>query len=99
MAMQNGARDPLQLPQRQTNSAGSQLCLACSAPCGLLLSLLWVVPALAQPESPSSAAFALPNSREILRGGGGGGARGGGGPGRRPPPPDATPPSGGDERA
>jgi len=66
MAMQNGARDPLQLPQRQTNSAGSQLCLACSAPCGLLLSLLWVVPALAQPESPSSAAFALPNSREIL---------------------------------
>ncbi|MFT0817211.1 TolC family protein, partial [Synechococcus sp. W60.3] len=68
MAMQNGARDPLQLPQRQTNSAGSQLCLACSAPCGLLLSLLWVVPALAQPESPSSAAFALPNSRDILRG-------------------------------
>jgi len=66
MAMQNGARDPLQLPQRQTNSAGSQLCLACSAPCGLLLSLLWVVPALAQPEAPSSAAFALPNSREIL---------------------------------
>lgn len=51
MAMQNGARDPLQLPQQQTGSAGSQLNLACSAPCGLLLSLLWAVPALAQPES------------------------------------------------
>ncbi|MFS8889745.1 hypothetical protein NW838_01145, partial [Synechococcus sp. R55.2] len=83
MAMQNGARDPLQLPQQQTGSAGSQLNLACSAPCGLLLSLLWAVPALAQPESPSSAAFALPTSRQSLAGGGagGGGAGGGGGGG------------------
>ncbi|MFS8858234.1 TolC family protein [Synechococcus sp. H55.5] len=64
--MENVAGDPLRLPQGQMGLAGSQLHLARSAPCGLLLSLLWVAPALAQPEAPGSATFALPNSREIL---------------------------------
>ncbi|MFS8866248.1 hypothetical protein NW857_11580, partial [Synechococcus sp. H55.9] len=81
--MENVAGDPLRLPQGQMGLAGSQLHLARSAPCGLLLSLLWVAPALAQPEAPGSATFALPNRRGIRgAGGGGGGGRGGAGGGR-----------------
>ncbi len=66
MAMQDVARGQLQPSQQQQSPLGSQLRLTASAPCSLLLSLLWVAPALAQPEAPDPVTFALPDSREIV---------------------------------
>ncbi len=66
MAMQHLARGQLRRPQRQPSSAGSRLSLARFAPCGLLVSLLWTVPALAQEtKAPDSATLVLPDSRAI----------------------------------
>ncbi len=61
MAMQHLAKSRLQPLQPQPSSAGSRL-----APYGLLFSLLWAMPALAQEtKAPDSAASILPDSRAI----------------------------------
>ncbi|MEN9230218.1 MAG: TolC family protein [Thermostichus sp. DG02_5_bins_236] len=66
MVTQDVASGQLQSLRQQTSPPGSQLRFTCSAPWSILLGLLWVAPALAQPEPPDPAAFVLPDSREIV---------------------------------